>query len=585
MHDPNNENSFAGGVLSKMFEDSNGLIWLGTETHGADAFDPTTETFTHYTADKEPGQLSGNNIYSFYEDSKKRLWLGSGDAGLNLFDRQTKNFKSYRVKDGLPNDAIQGVLEDTKGNIWLSTNKGLSCFNPETAKFKNFSESDGLQGDQFNRWSYCRLSTGELLFGGTNGFNMFHINDIVENKVKPPVYITDFKLFNKPVAVGENEILKKNILLTKELILNYDQNAVSFEFTALNYRKSERNNYKYTIEGLYDEWIDLNEERKVSTSLPPGEFTFRVKGSNNDGVWNEEGASLKIIVTPPFWKTWWFNTAIVLLIIYTILTYIRYQRKKAKQQQKELEAVIEERTREISFQSGEILKKAEQEKIYNWITQGLAHVSETISKNNNNLDQLANETLKSVVKYVQAQQGVLAVAVKEDAQDEHLKILATYGVSKSHWKTDRIEIGSGMLGETYKDKQKRVLGNLPEGYIKIESGLGEAAPSKIILLPLRTDDGEMMGVMELAFLDDVTEVIEQFLDKVSSLVALNLFASTLTHKTMLLLQSAKEQTEELRAQEEEMRQNMEELEATQEEFRRRETEFQKRIEDLERNVK
>jgi ligand-binding sensor domain-containing protein len=585
-HDPNNPNSFAGSVVVVLFEDSFNKIWAGTEQQGLDMLDPQTGVFTHYKGGNEPGQLSGNNVYDIFEDSKKRIWVGTSDAGLNLFSRETKKFKTFRRKDGLPNDAIQCILEDPKGDIWLSTNKGLSRLNTETMTFKNFSESDGLQGDQFNRWSSIRLSTGELLFGGTNGFNMFTIDDIQENTYKPPVYITDFKLFNKSAAIGEKEVLKRNIVLTKEITLSYTQNIFSFDFTGLSFRKAEKNQYKYIMEGFQDEWIDAGSERKASyTNLSPGEYTFRVKASNNDGVWNDTGAAVKITIIPPFWKTWWFNTSIVLVIIYSVLAYIRYQKKKAKQQQKELEAIIEERTREVSLQSQEILKKAETEKIYNWITQGLAQVSETISKNNSSLNQLGNETLKSVVKYVQAQQGVLAVAVKEDAEDEHLKILSTYGVSKSHWKTDRVEVGSGMLGETYKDKQKRVLEHLPQDYIKIESGLGQAAPSKIILLPLRTDDGEMMGVMELAFLGEVTDVIEQFLDKVSSLIALNLFASTLANKTMLLLQSAKEQTEELRAQEEEMRQNMEELEATQEEFRRRETEFQKRIEELERNIK
>jgi preprotein translocase subunit YajC len=239
------------------------------------------------------------------------------------------------------------------------------------------------------------LSTGELLFGGTNGFNMFTIDDIQENTYKPPVYITDFKLFNKSAAIGEKEVLKRNIVLTKEITLSYTQNIFSFDFTGLSFRKAEKNQYKYIMEGFQDEWIDAGSERKASyTNLSPGEYTFRVKASNNDGVWNDTGAAVKITIIPPFWKTWWFNTSIVLVIIYSVLAYIRYQKKKAKQQQKELEAIIEERTREVSLQSQEILKKAETEKIYNWITQGLAQVSETISKNNSSLNQLGNETLK-----------------------------------------------------------------------------------------------------------------------------------------------------------------------------------------------
>ena len=140
-----------------------------------------------------------------------------------------------------------GILEDHEGLLWISTNKGVSKFNPNTNTFRNYTESDGLQSDQFNRWSNIKLSTGELLFGGTNGFNMFNPKTMVDNKHKPQVYITDFKVFNKPVPIGENEILTKNIILTDEITLSYSQNIFSFEFTALNYRQSEKNRYKYII--------------------------------------------------------------------------------------------------------------------------------------------------------------------------------------------------------------------------------------------------------------------------------------------------------------------------------------------------
>jgi ligand-binding sensor domain-containing protein len=586
VHDPNNENSISTSPISILMQDSFGKIWIGTEQQGLDMFDPTTNTFTHYKAGAEKGELSGSSVFSLCEDSKKRLWVGTNGSGLNLLDRQTKKFTTYRQRDGLPNDGIMGILEDKNGNLWISTNKGVSRFDPEKKTFKNYTESDGLQSDQFNRWAYAKLSTGELLFGGTNGFNIFNPENIRENDFIPPVYITDFKLFNKSVPVGENEVLKKNILLTDEITLDYFQNIISFDFTALNYRQPEKNRYKYMMEGFQDDWTDAGSERKASyTNLSPGDYTFRVIASNNDNVWNETGASLKITIVPPFWKTWWFNSALALAIVSAIVGYIRYHRKKAKRQQAELKAIIDERTQELSRQNEEIIRKSEQERVYNWITQGLAQVSETISKNNNNLNALTNEALKTIVKYVNAQQGILAIANKDNEDDEHLQVFATYGISKKHLKSERIEVGAGMLGEAYKDKQKRTFDQLPEGYIKIESGLGEAPPAQIVLLPLKTEDGDVVGVVELAFLESVTDMIQQFLDKVSSLVALNIFAATLTHKTMLLLQQSKEQTEEMRAQEEEMRQNMEELEATTEEFRRRELEYQRKISELQSKLK
>jgi hypothetical protein len=365
-------------------------------------------------------------------------------------------------------------------------------------------------------------------------------------------------------------------------VLNYQENIFSFEFTGLNYRQPEKNKYKYKLEGFDDDWVDAQTERKKEyTNISPGEYTFRVLASNNDGVWNEKGAAVKITIIPPFWKTLWFNILVTALIISAVIGYIRYQKKKAKRQQEELKAIIEERTRELKIQNEEIMKKAEHEKVQNWITEGLANISETISKNSGDLDKLANETLKNLAKFVDAQQAVMAIAIKDDPNDHHLKILATYGGSKNLALNKRIEIGSGMIGATYDDKEKKVLENIPADYIRIESGLGMAQPASIILVPLKTEDGEIVGVVELAFLNKIPDTVHLFLDKVCSVIALNIVTANLTHKTILLLQSSKEQTEEMRAQEEEMRQSMEELEATQEEFRRREQEYQRRIHELE----
>jgi ligand-binding sensor domain-containing protein len=582
LHDPADPGSISGSPLSLLMEDAAGKLWIGTEQEGLDMFDPQTGEFRHFKAGTAPGQLSGSSVFCFYEDSKSRLWVGTNGSGLNLLDREKKTFTTWRQKDGLPNEGIMGILEDREGNIWLSTNKGLSRFDPGKNVFRNYSESDGLQSDQFNRWAFRRLSSGELLFGGINGFNVFDPSQIRDNTFKPPVYLTDFRLFNKPVRIGEQEVLKKNILLSDEIILAYDQNIFSFEFTALNFRQPEKNKYKYMLQGFDDDWVDAETERKKEyTNIGPGDYVFRVIASNNDGIWNEEGASVRIRIIPPFWRTWWFYTGAVSLILYSIVWYNRRLKRTAKERQAELEAIIEARTREVKLRNEEIVKKSEMERMSNWTTQGLAQVSEVMSNNNHDLNLLGRQTLKCVVSYTQAQQGIIALGIKERADDEHLRILATYGVNKRALEEQRIEIGSGLLGETYKDRQKRVLETIPPGFLKIESGLGESLPARIVLLPLKTQDGEIVGVIELAYLGDVSDSVQQFLDKVSAVIALNIYAATLTHKTLALLQESKSQTEEMRAQEEEMRQNMEELEATSEEFRRREAEYQKRIAELE----
>jgi hypothetical protein len=397
----------------------------------------------------------------------------------------------------------------------------------------------------------------------------------------PPVFITGFRLFNKPVPIGKNEILEQNIILTNEIDLKEAQNFFTFEFTTLNYRQTEKNKYQYKLEGFQDEWIDAAGERIASfTNLSPGEYVFRVRASYNDDICNMEGTAIKIIIIPPFYKTNWFIGIMILLGTSSIVGYNRHQKLKAKKQKAELERIINEKTNEVKIQSEEILAKSEQEKIVNWITKGLAYFGEIMSKHKGTPETLGKEVLTHLAKYVEASQGTLALAIKEDIQDVHLKIVAGYCVNKDRLIEKRIDVDQGLIGATYRDSKKQYLTNLPKDYIKVESGLGDVTPISLLLLPLKTDDGEMHGVVELAFLKEVSETTQTFLDKVMSVIALNIHAARINHQTQILLQKSKEQTEELMAQEEEMRQNMEEMEATQEEFSRREIEYQVKIQEL-----
>jgi signal transduction histidine kinase/ligand-binding sensor domain-containing protein/DNA-binding response OmpR family regulator len=359
VHDANNPNSIGNFAIDYLMEDSNGKIWIALENDGVDRFDPATNTFTHYGSSAKAGGLSSNSVFSLCEDSKKRIWVGT-NAGLNLFDPKTETFTAYRQKDGLPNEGIMGIQEEPSGRLWISTNKGLSRFDPDKRSFKNFLERDGLQGDQFNRWASRRLSSGELLFGGTNGFNLFHPDSIKENTFKPPVYITDFKIFNKPVGIGPEEVLKENIVLAKEIHLSYLHQIISFEFTALNYRQPEKNQYRYKMEGFQDYWVEAGYERKASyTNLSPGKYTFHVIASNNDGVWNEKGASIKIIIAPPYWQTWWFKVLIGVFCIGLIYLLFIIRMASAKKQKMHLEAQITEKTLELQHQKDAVEAQAE----------------------------------------------------------------------------------------------------------------------------------------------------------------------------------------------------------------------------------
>jgi len=332
VNDPKNPNSLSQNYVFAIHEDHTGMLWIGTRG-GLNRFDRRKGQFTRFHYDpKEIHSLSHNVISSICEDHAGVLWIGTSD-GLNRFDRDKEQFTYYTEKDGLPNSYIYGILEDDHGRLWLSTNKGLSRFDPQTKKFRNYDVTDGLQGNEFNSGAYHKSRNGEMFFGGINGLTAFHPDSIKDNSYIPPVAITAFIRYNTDEAEGV-AIAEKGISAKKEIPVSYKDNILAFEFAALNYRNTFKNQYAYKLEGYSDKWIRLGTKRDVTfTNLDPGEYTLRVKGSNNDGVWNEEGTSIKITITPPWWKTWWAYTLYVLMFAGIILGYIRY---KTQAQAKEL---------------------------------------------------------------------------------------------------------------------------------------------------------------------------------------------------------------------------------------------------------
>ncbi len=330
---PGDDRSLSDNNVFAVYEDRSGNLWIGT-LGGLNRFVPPpdkngTGTFTRYRNDPQnPNTLSHNFVRVIHEDREGVLWIGTNGGGLNKFlpgeTNTPPSFFNYSEKDGLPNNVIVGILEDDRGNLWLSTNKGLSKFNPETGEFKNYGKRDGLQGDEFNRGAFFKSRSGEMFFGGNNGFNIFHPGGINENTHAPPIVLTDFQLFNKSIPTGKTDngrtLLKKHIAETRELELSHRDSVFSFQFAALHYVNPSGNRYAYKMEGLESDWNDVGDRRFVTyTTLPPGDYVFRVKGCNSDGVWNEEGVSLIITVTPPFWRTWWFYGLVALAILLTVL--------------------------------------------------------------------------------------------------------------------------------------------------------------------------------------------------------------------------------------------------------------------------
>jgi signal transduction histidine kinase/CheY-like chemotaxis protein/ligand-binding sensor domain-containing protein len=392
-------NSLSTADIVHIAEDHLGKLWIATELGGIEMFDPETEKFVQFKVTGKKGDISGNAAYVVYEDSKKNLWIGTG-AGLNVMDRKSGMFKAYRKKDGLPNESIVGILEDNDHNLWLSTYYGLSKFDPVNQSFKNYTLTDGIQSNQYGKWAFFKLATGELVFGGINGFDLFNPKDIQDNPYKPPVYITDFSLFNKPIGVGKDEILKQNIILTKEITLDHTQNFFSFEFAALNYLHAERNQYRYIMEGFQREWIEAGVERKASyTNLSPGKYVFKVMASNNDGVWSDKVCTIDITIVPPIWKTWWFVTLSIVVFIGGVFVLYYVRLRGIEVQRKALEEQVELRTQEVLAQKEMVESQTENMQTLNEQLQAQTDFLQTMN------DELQQQKEEIIIRQEEAEKA------------------------------------------------------------------------------------------------------------------------------------------------------------------------------------
>jgi signal transduction histidine kinase/ligand-binding sensor domain-containing protein/DNA-binding response OmpR family regulator len=310
----NEVNSVSSDYVDAITEDKDGNIWVGT-ARGVDVLERESGRFFHYGSDKNvKGSISDNLVFDIKEDSHGRIWIATGN-GLNLFQKSTKTFTEFKEKQGLPHNTVLAILEDQSGAIWVSTSNGLSHIKTTERKdglhfeFRNYDETDGLQGKQFNENAAYKTSKGELIFGGADGFNIFYPERLGENKNPPKVILSDFQIYNRSVRPGEeingDVILTKSISETSHITLSPGQNIFSIGFAALNFFNPEKNQYQYMLKGSHNEWLeaDAKSRRVTFTNLAPGEYTFIVKASNNDGYWNEKGVSLGITILPPFWKT------------------------------------------------------------------------------------------------------------------------------------------------------------------------------------------------------------------------------------------------------------------------------------------
>jgi signal transduction histidine kinase/ligand-binding sensor domain-containing protein len=333
LHDDTKPASLASNQLYVLFKDSKKRFWVGTNGGGLELFDRTHDSFVHYRNDPQhDSTLSNNVVNTIYESTTGDLWIGT-NSGLNRFNDTNGTFRRYTEHDGLPNGVIHGILEDTRSNLWFSTNRGIVRFTPLTGVMRTYSQRDGLQGLEFSNFSAVKSRNGEMWFGGINGLNGFFPDSIYDNPFIPALIFTSFQVFN------QEERLPLDISLRPHLYLKHGQNVARFEFAALDFTAPEQNQYAYMLDGFDKDWvISGNKHTSTYTSLDPGDYTFSVKGSNSDGVWNETAASIVLTVEPPFWGTLWFRSVIVLALGYAgWFTYSRrviaLENARARQQE------------------------------------------------------------------------------------------------------------------------------------------------------------------------------------------------------------------------------------------------------------
>jgi PAS domain S-box-containing protein len=406
---PGKESGLSSNIVLDIYEDRGGALWIGTEGGGINKFDRKKQTFLHYrNVEEDPTTISNDYIDSICEDSSGTLWIGTKyglnkfdmntghfirytarynesnslthnevnvivpglagilwigtSGGLHKFDPGTNRFTHYGEAEGLPNDVICGILADRQGNLWISTNRGLSKFNPQQQTFRNYRTKDGLQSNEFNIGAFCKIGKSKMAFGGIDGFNLFNPGDIKDNLTIPPIIITEFRIFNQPAGERGDSSPGKSIMDTTDIYLSYRARAISFEFAALDYTSPPDNRYAYMMEGLERDWIDAGTRRFASyTALPPGEYIFKVKGTNSDGVWNETGTRVRLRIRPPFWQTWWFLGFVALVLAVLILILYQARTRSIRARTKQLEEINETLSREVTErkQAEEKLQKSE----------------------------------------------------------------------------------------------------------------------------------------------------------------------------------------------------------------------------------
>lgn len=468
------DQSSTGNYIQCIFEDRDGRMLIGTYYNGLHFLDKKTKRFTRVnTSVSGKSKLNGKNILSIAQDKTGNLWIATDDGGLNMLDAESgeyvhyfidddkmpdirvvftdskgnvwaghtglyrfnsinKKFELYSRKEDLSTIFIKGIAEDNTGNLWITTSAGLKQLDPETEMIRTYNTGDGLQDIEFEANAIMETRDGQIYIGGVNGFNCFYPNEIRVNNFIPPVYVTNFQVQNRTLTGGlGNKLLPNDISFTEKIILTHKESTFSFGFAALNYTASENNRFAYKLENWDKDWIYSTSEPKASyTNVPPGTYIFKVKASNNDNVWNENGQQITVIITPRFWETWWFRLLIAAGITVAVFYLYRFRKKqqlqKFEEQKKEelhqmqlqfFTNISHELRTPLSLITGPVEKLMKED-----AGSRNKHSYQVIQRNANRLLQLIDELMdfrkaESGVLKLQVMPGTVPVFIHEIAEE------------------------------------------------------------------------------------------------------------------------------------------------------------------------
>ena len=412
------------------YEDSKKNIWIGSNNGGISHFDPATRKFVSYE-NRSTGPVC---VTSIVEDKKTgNFWLGDYSFGLLLMNPQGKLLKTYNISNGLPCNSVTGIEIDPEGILWISTDNGLCRFDPVTERFQLYNKKNGLQGLTFN--SAFQTSDGEMYFGGDHGVNAFYPMQIKLDTIAPMVVLTDLDINGKPAIVGKDGQMPLHISLAKDIELTHGLNELTFHFTSLLFDRGNESQFVYKLSPGDPDWVQSGGIRQAHyTNLSPGQYTFTVKAANADGLWNETGVSITVLILPPWWKTWWAYTIFGLLIIGGIWGFIYYRSQQLRKENLQLEQKVTLRTNQLNH-SLEDLKSTQAQLIQSEkmaslgeLTAGIAHeiqnplnfVNNFSDVNKELIEELKAESLKpNGERNVQLEKEILENLINNEEKISH----------------------------------------------------------------------------------------------------------------------------------------------------------------------